>query len=565
MEGQQPQLLMEATPPSTRDGEATPPTSEPPFKPGRTEWAIMFTLSLASLVVALDSTILIAALPELAASLHADTTSTFWAGSGYLLPYAVVQPLLVCLSDVFGRRPLLLLSLVFFLAGSIPCAMAQNMTTFLIGRVIQGIGGGGVVALSQAIFADMLPLRIRPKYFAITVQIAWALGTIVGPVLGGVLAEHGSLSHLSKYSDGWCWIFWLNLPVAMLSIIFTLLLINLDPADCTLSTREKLRTIDYRGMFLFPCALTSILLAISWGGTQHVWSSLATLLPLLLGSGLLAAFIANSVWKKTQYPMLPRSVFSNRSTAILFIVTFLYGTTLFMALYYICFYFSCVQLHGPTQSGADVIAALAFSLPTSVFVGIAITKLGSFRWAIWTGNAIETLGYGLLLLLDEHTGKVKWAGILAVVGIGTGMSLSSCAVGVQSSTTTDRQSANSAVVYTFLRSLGMCVGVAIGSSIFQNVAGNKLLELGLENRYARDAEAFVFTTLRFVKEGDVVRAQVLSAFVHGLRAVWLVTTVVKGCSLAMSLGIREASMDRGLNGKFRVGRGRKAEAEVESA
>jgi predicted MFS family arabinose efflux permease len=145
------------------------------WKPQKQEYLIMFTIAFISLVVALDATILVSVLPTLAVELHGYAEEAFWAGTSYLLSSAVFQPFIADLSDIFGRRQLLQVSLVFFTAGSAACARAGNFPELLAGRCIKGIGGGGIITMGQVVFADIVPLRQRAKWFAL-VLVAWALG-----------------------------------------------------------------------------------------------------------------------------------------------------------------------------------------------------------------------------------------------------------------------------------------------------------------------------------------------------------------------------------------------------
>ena len=142
------------------------------WKPQRQEYMVILTMAIASLMVALDATVLVCVLPTLAVELHGSATEAFWAGTSYLISHAVWQPFLASLSDIFGRQLLVLTSLLFFAIGSIICATSNGFTQLIAGRVIQGIGGAGIITLAQVIFADMVPLRWRPRYFAI-VLLAW--------------------------------------------------------------------------------------------------------------------------------------------------------------------------------------------------------------------------------------------------------------------------------------------------------------------------------------------------------------------------------------------------------
>ncbi|ETN45033.1 uncharacterized protein HMPREF1541_09909 [Cyphellophora europaea CBS 101466] len=529
--------------PSDPESSLTKPAD---WKSTTHELLIMGTLALASLLVALDADILIAALPLLSASLSANTTTAFWAGSAYLLPYAVVQPFLACLSDIFGRRPILLLSLGLFVMGSIPCALADTIATLLAGRVIQGVGGGGIVALAQAVYTDIVPLRQRPKWFGI-VLLAWAVGTMIGPVVGGALADMAP--------DGWRWCFWINLPIGVPAMLASWFLVRLRPAESPLTLSQKLRTVDYGGGVLFMGSVTSALVGVSWGGNQYPWASAPVLAPLVLGLLGLVAFAAHER-HVARYPFVQRSVFPDASAVILFILAFLYGLVLFLALYYICFYFSAVRLASATVAGANMIPALALALPASIVCGVLMTRWGRFRWATWSGHALELLGYGLTIMFDEDTPVAIWAVVLSVIGLGSGFSLSSINFGVQTTTRSDRESAAATVMYTFMRSVGMCVGVSVGSTIFQNVAGDALASRGRDAGIAQNAEAFVLRELVFRDPGDEVRVDVVRSFVVGMRAVFIVLTAVKAVALLLSLGVGRRSMDRELDGRYRAAGGK---------
>lgn len=158
------------------------------WKPSKSEYMVMITMAVSSLMVALDATILVPALPVLATDLNGTAAEAFWTGTAYLLTHSVLQPCISTLSDIFGRRELLVPSISCFAIGSVLCGISKNFTIMLLGRVIQGIGGAGIITLSQTIFADLVPLRQRPKYFAMVLG-AWAVGSVAGPLVGGVFVQ----------------------------------------------------------------------------------------------------------------------------------------------------------------------------------------------------------------------------------------------------------------------------------------------------------------------------------------------------------------------------------------
>ena len=178
------------------------------WKPGKQELAVMITMAIISLMVALDATILVSVLPTLAEDFGGTSTDAFWAGTSYLLTCAVCQPFIAALSDIFGRKEMLFASVLLFTLGTALCApIAKSFAVFFAGRSVQGIGGGGIITMGQVIFADIVPLRQRPKYFAIVLG-AWALGSVLGPLIGGLFVEHAI----------WRWCFYLNVSFRVLEI-----------------------------------------------------------------------------------------------------------------------------------------------------------------------------------------------------------------------------------------------------------------------------------------------------------------------------------------------------------
>jgi MFS family permease len=199
-------------------------------------------------------------------------------------------------SEFFGRQQLLILSLLFFMIGTILCAVANDFTVMLVGRSIQGIGGGGIITLSQVIFCDIVPLRFRPKYFAIVLG-AWAVGTIIGPVVGGAFGEHST----------WRWCFYINFPFIFLGFILAFGFVRLN-AVAKLTLAQKLRQTDWIGAVLFLGSVTVFLIGLSWGGVQYAWTSVQTLAPLIVGLAGVASFVAWQLWIRPR-SLIPLSIF----------------------------------------------------------------------------------------------------------------------------------------------------------------------------------------------------------------------------------------------------------------
>ncbi|KAK3997976.1 major facilitator superfamily domain-containing protein [Cladorrhinum sp. PSN332] len=511
------------------------------WKPGKQEYAVMLTIALISLMVALDATILVSVLPTLAIDLGGEATDAFWAGTSYLLTCAVCQPFIAALSDIFGRKEMLIASVLFFTLGTILCApIAKNFTVFFAGRSVQGIGGGGIITMGQVIFADIVPLRQRPKYFSL-VLAAWALGSVLGPLIGGLFVEHAF----------WSWCFYINFPFCALGLVMVPLFVKLSTKRTSLAS--KLARVDWLGGFLFIGGLTSFLVGMSWAGVQFSWKSAQVLAPMLVG---VASVVASIVWEcyGAREPFLRPSLFYSPSALAAYACALFQGFILFCALYYVPFYFTSVRFSKPTQSGLDIFPVTCLLLPGSIIVSLITTRTGHYRWAIWIGWAITAVGCGLLKLFDQDTPTPVWAVILAIFGIGHGMLLTSVNVGIQAIVKVE-DAGRAAAMYAFMRTLGMSIGVAVGGTVFQNLMVSKLKDLGLPEEIAHDSEAFVVKMAQMDPQ-DPVRIGALEAYVAGFHGVYWTIFGASVAALLASLIIKRYSMDKLLESKFVLEGGR---------
>jgi MFS family permease len=269
---------------------ATAPPAEP--KLGRREVvAIIGGLALAMFLSALNQTIVATALPTIGRAFD-DFENLSWVMIAYLLTSTVVAPLYGKLSDIYGRRGMMLVALGVFMAGSAASAVAPSMLMLILGRGLQGIGGGGIVPLAQSIIADAVPPRERGYYQAYTGSV-WIIAGGLGPVLGGVIAEH---LH-------WSMIFWLNVPLALAAAFLSHRQLRLVPVH------ERSHKIDVTGALLMMAAAVALLLALTWGGTRFPW--LSQQIGLLLAASVLLTVIF--IWwvLRAREPFLPLAIMKN--------------------------------------------------------------------------------------------------------------------------------------------------------------------------------------------------------------------------------------------------------------
>ncbi|KAL2260299.1 hypothetical protein VTK26DRAFT_5721 [Humicola hyalothermophila] len=502
----------------------------------------MLTLGLISLMVALDATILVSVLPTLALDLGGTANDAFWAGTSYLLSCAVCQPFIAALSDIFGRKEMLLVSVLFFTLGTVLCApVAKSFRVFFVGRSIQGIGGGGIITMGQVIFADIVPLRQRPKYFSI-VLAAWALGSVLGPLIGGLFVEHVI----------WAWCFYINFPFCAMGLVLIPIYVKLTTKR-TSSIVCKLKRVDWVGGFFFISGMTSFLIGLSWAGVQFEWKSAQAIVPMVVG---MASVVVCFFWeyRYAREPFLRPSLFHSTSALATYACALFQGFILFCALYYIPFYFTAVKFRTPTQSGLDIFPVTCFLLPISIIISLITTRLGRYRWAIWSGWVVTAVGCGLLVLLNENTKTAVWAVILAVFGIGHGTLLTSVNVGIQAVSHVE-DAGRAAAMYAFMRTLGMSIGVAVGGTVFQNVMGDKLDALGLPRTVAHNSEAFV-KTMALMNPSDPMRIGAVKAYISGFHGVYWTITGAAIASFFIGLIIKGHSMDKLLETDFILKGGR---------
>ncbi|KAK1574620.1 major facilitator superfamily transporter [Colletotrichum navitas] len=476
--------------------------SIPEWKASRHQMAIIATLSIMSFVIALDANVIVTSLPAIIQDIGGTSTQAFWVGTAYLISCAVAMPFLASLSDIFGRPIILVGSLAFFTVGTILCCVADGIALLLVGRVIQGIGAGGMYVLSLVVFTDIVPLRHRPKLYGI-IQMAWAIGSLIGPIIGGVIAQHTT----------WRWIFYINFPICGYSLISIPVLLTLKPPTATFA--EKLRRVDWIGGFLFTSSMVTFLVGISWGGNDFPWRSAQTLVPVFIGAAGLAATLMYEGYYAA-FPFLKKVLFTDASAITVYVLGLLQGFILYGQLYYIPFYFLSVTQYSPTMAGVAMLPVTLLLLPGSIISGILVSRFNAYRWSIWIGWALMSIASGLLISWDVNTPLAVHIVTLAIGGIGHGFVLNAQTF-VTGAIVEPQNSGHAASMYLFLRMLGCAIGVNVGSTTFQNVMALKLKRQGIAEDIAQRAEEYL-VVLKTLPDGTFKDA-VLAAYAFGFKGV----------------------------------------------
>ncbi|KAG6358659.1 hypothetical protein INS49_012177 [Diaporthe citri] len=526
---------------STPNADLSTETAGPadvPWKASKRTQLVFASLCVLGLMSALDGTSIGVAVPTIANALHGTAIESWWAGTAFLLSSTVFQPNWVSFSNIFGRRNLFLLSTAFFLAGAIVCGVAQNFTTLLVGRTIQGTGAGGIMSIQEVLITDLIPLRYRGDYYGL-INAMWTLGSVTGPILGGGFSGNPHAT--------WRWVFYINFPFIGIGTILVVLYMHLHFVPSSLV--EKLRAIDWVGSFLFIASCTAFLLGLTWGGVQFSWGSYQTLVPLILGAAGSVAFVVYEGYVAAN-PIIPLVLFQNRTTVVSFVGTVPAGLILWCILYYMPLYFQAVHNYSPVISGVALFPLTFTIAPAAIACGSLITKTGKYRWATWAGWGLSTLGLGLFCILDVGTSIPGWVFITLVPGLGLGFLLPGLATAIQASVSSDNV-AMAIAMFSFFRALGQALGVAIGGVIFQNrIYANLLTYPNLAPRaaqYSADSSGLV-TIIQSMPDGDD-KSDLKQAYADSLRIVWAVCCAVAGVGLLLSLFVQHYSLDQVLNTK----------------
>ncbi len=431
-------------------------TVHPPTETDRRGILLVFaSLMLTMLLASLDQTIFSTALPTIVGELHG-VNEMLWVITIYILASTIMLPIYGKLGDLMGRKGLFIGAISVFIIGSIIGGLAQDMTWLIIGRGVQGLGGGGLMLLSQAIIADVVPARERGRYMGIMGGV-FALSSVAGPLLGGWFTD----------GIGWRWGLWMNIPLGLLAIASAAFFLRLPEHP-----RVKAR-VDVAGMALLGLTSTLLVLVSTWGGTKYRWDSPQI---LLMGAGtLLAAGLFVAVEHRAEQPIMSLHLFKDRNFNLTTAAGLITGIAMFGTLAYMPTFLQMVTGANATQAGFLMIPMMAGVLLTSIASGQLVTRTGRYKWLPITGMFIVA---GALVLLSTMSPAMPvWVicSYLAIMGIGLGTSMQILVLIVQNQFP-NSQVGMATASNNYFRQIGASLGSAVVGSLFATRLASLLTE-----------------------------------------------------------------------------------------
>ncbi|MGW0018339.1 MDR family MFS transporter [Rhodococcus sp. NPDC003382] len=452
-------------------------------------------LMLTMLLASLNQTVLNPALPTIVGELHG-ADLMLWVITVYILASTIMMPAYGKLGDLFGRKPLLLGAIGVFLVGSVVSATAGDITWLIVGRTIQGVGGGGLMILSQAAIADVIPARERGRYMGIMSGV-FALSSVAGPLLGGWFTE----------GPGWRWVFWITVPLGLLAATAAIVFLRLP------ARTGPRPSIDVAGMAVLSVTTTGIVLIGTWGGTTYAWTS-PTILVLIAGTVAAAALFVFVESRATE-PVLPLHLFRDRNFDLITVSGLLVSVALFGVAGYMPTYLQMVAGVSATEAGLLMLPMMGSLFLTSTIAGRVVSNTGRYKIIPMIGSVLIAAGLTLLSLLTVDTALWVLCCFLAVVGVGLGMTGQLMVLVVQNSFPIEEVGTATAG-NNYFRQIGATLGSAVVGSVFASRVATLIAE-----RAPAGVVADSLTPQAVRQLPDAARLTVVEAYNEALTPIFL--------------------------------------------
>ena len=474
-------------------------------------WIVLGSLMIGTVLAALDTSIVSTALPTIAGKLGG-FSSYAWVGTSYILTSTIATPILGKLGDLYGRRPVVLGSIAIFVFASLLCGLARNMSELIAARGLQGLGGGGIQALTFAILGDLVSPRERGRYMGLYTGI-FAGTAVLGPLLGGWMIGHFS----------WQWIFLINLPVGVIALAAI-------TATLRLPRKRREASIDIRGATLLSIGLGTLVLALDKG--NHGWFRAPV--SILLAASLVAFALFFAEERRAAEPIIPLRLFSNRVFATASAMGFLAGSLSFGAQQFLPLQFQDANFLSPTKAGLALSPIMAGIMIGSALGGRLIAKTGRYKIFPIIGSICAVIGTVAISRITPSTGFYLLIVPMLGIGIGNGTTFTTTSIATQNAIEVRDIGVGTATLVS-LRSLGGSLGLAMYGTLFTSTVTSSLRgETGAAGKVGAVA-ALVREPARIRALDPATRAAVARAVTHGTGRVFAVAIPL--AVLGLILGI----------------------------
>ncbi|KAF4408764.1 MULTISPECIES: MFS transporter [Streptomyces] len=480
-------------------------------------------LLLGMFVAILSSTIVSNALPQIISDLGGGQSAYTWVVTSSLLTMTATTPLWGKLADLTNKKVLIQASLIIFVLASAGAGLSQNPGTLITFRAIQGLGMGGMTALTQIVIAAMISPRERGRYSGY-LGATFAVATVGGPLLGGVITDTSWL--------GWRWCFYVGVPFAVIALIVLQKTLKLP----VLKREVK---VDWAGAFFIAAAASLLLIWVTFAGDKYDWMSWQTY--TMVGGALALALIFVLVESKASEPIIPLRLFRNRTITLTALASLFVGVAMFGATIFLSQYFQLARGQSPTMSGVMTIPMIAGLFLSSTGSGIIITRTG--RWKGWlvAGATLLTAGLGLLGTMRHDTEYWHVGLFMGLVGLGVGMMMQNLVLATQNQVDPRDLGAASSVI-AFFRSLGGAIGVSVLGAVLSHritdYVRDGMSELGGGSAAGSGDGALPDLD----KLPGPVRTVIESAYGHGIADIYLYAAPIALVALLLVLFVKEVPL-----------------------
>jgi EmrB/QacA subfamily drug resistance transporter len=495
---------------------------------------ILLALFLSLFIAALDATIVATAIPTITSDLKSPSGYA-WIGGAYLIANAAGAPIWAKLSDIWGRKPILLAAVALFIASSIICALAVDMKMLIAGRAVQGSAGGGLIMMVNIVISDIFSMRRRSLFLGLCEGV-WCGAGAIGPILGGVLTD------LANWR--WCW--WINLPCCGLA--FVLILFYLDVHNPRTPLVAGVKAIDWAGSLSILALTLLLLLGLDFGGDTFPWSSPKVICLIVFGALCSLLFIyAEKRWAK--YPLIPLCLFSERSNIASLLVTFFHAIAFIPAEYYFPLYLQSAKSASPLRSGILLVPLITMTATCGVLTGVFIHRFGRYRELIWIGTVFLTLGNGAYISLNANSGIAHIIGVQLLGGFGAGLQFEPPLVALQAFCAQD-DVATATSTFSFIRSMALSISVILGGVVFQNSMDTRrssLVAAGIPPNITAlltGKEAAAHVMIPSTLSDPVQREAAKQAFAWSMRNMWIMYTCFSFLGIVSGLFVKRRILSR---------------------